>query len=179
MKKQKQSHTQIIVCLKSQGRRFFDSVLGGSTVFVDDGVVERQVSGRMRLLSFKKKIIMLKYLGDLISTLKEVSLDVTQSLGSDVVEGLFGGVLKFKPEVQEYLSHLGDVGGSISASHFAAVSDSYVDVVCRRELVYTLCRGTHSRLGLYCSPAGGHADERQSRGARRRAAEQRDDRADE
>ena len=47
-KKQKQSRTKIIVCLKSEGRRFFDSVKGCRTVLVDDRVVEIRVSGRMR-----------------------------------------------------------------------------------------------------------------------------------
>ncbi len=42
----------------------------------------------------------------MICTLKAVALDVTQSPGRDVVAGLVGGVLQFKPEVVEFLAHL-------------------------------------------------------------------------
>ncbi len=65
-----------------------------------------------------------------------------------------GGVLEFEASVQEYLCHLGVVGALIPAKDFSTVRDSNVGVVRKRKLLYTLCKGTESVLGLYRASGG-------------------------
>ena len=97
-KKKKKAREKIVQILNRRGRRFFDSVEGGPPVEVDGKLVERRIFGWMRTLSSKKSKCMDVFMGDVMSKLKEVSIDVTKADGKSFVQSVAGGVLVFESD---------------------------------------------------------------------------------
>jgi hypothetical protein len=153
VEKKRESRNEIINALLAQRRLFFDNQ-SGVTVPANRDLVDYRLSGLMRVMSANLKKDLEKYMGSVITSLKGAAVDIRGERGTEIVAGVHGGVLHFEGPVVTYLKHLAEVAATISAKELSTVRDSHVDVVRKRSLYYTLCRGTESTLGLYSNSNG-------------------------